>query len=113
LHRFQHRIDGDAADRPRKEYTMQSTQQRHLIDPRAILIVSLMTLVFAGGTALGAMLDLDQAAVSGPVSIPAGDRSYDAVEETRADRGLSIPAGDRSYDAVEETRADRGLSVEP
>ncbi|HEY7701517.1 MAG TPA: hypothetical protein VIB02_04330 [Candidatus Limnocylindrales bacterium] len=90
---------------------MQTTQQRQLIDPRAIRNVSLIALVFAVGTALGTMIDIDPTAVSGPASVPIGDRSYDAVEETRADRGLSVPAGDRSYDAVEETRADRGLSV--
>ena len=87
---------------------MHSTQQRHLIEPRAFLIVPLMALVFATGIALGALVD-GQWTVSGLVSVPAGDRSYDAVEDTRADRGLAVPAGDRSYDAVEDTRADRGL----
>ncbi len=91
---------------------MHTTQQRHLIDPRA-LIVPLMALVFAAGTALGSIVDIDAPTIAGPMAVPAGDRSYDAVEETRADRGLSVPAGDRSYDAVEETRADRGLSVRP
>ena len=91
---------------------MHTTQQRHLIEPRAILIVPLMALVFATGIALGAIVDQHPGAVSGQVSVPAGDRSYDALEETRANRGLSVTVGDRSYDAVEETRADRGLSVQ-
>jgi hypothetical protein len=90
---------------------MQTTQQRHLIDPRPILKIASMALVFAVGTALGTVIEFGPTTVAGPASIPVGDHSYDAVEETRADRGLSIPVGDRSYDAVEETRADRGLSI--
>ena len=69
---------------------MQSTQQRHLIDPRAVRNVSLMTLVFAVGTALGTMIDFDPTTLPAPASVAIGDRSYDAVEETRADRGLPI-----------------------
>lgn len=89
---------------------MQTTQQRQLAEPRTILSVSLMALVFAIGTALGAIIDI-RPTVSSAATVPVGDRSYDAVEETRADRGLSVPVGDRSYDAVEQTRADRGLSI--
>lgn len=89
---------------------MQTTQQRQLDEPRTILSVSLMALVFAIGTALGAIIDI-RPTVSSAATVPVGDRSYDAVEETRADRGLSVPVGDRSYDAVEQTRADRGLSI--
>lgn len=89
---------------------MQTTQQRQLDEPRTIRSVSLMALVFAIGTALGAIIDI-RPTVSSAATVPVGDRSYDAVEETRADRGLSVPVGDRSYDAVEQTRADRGLSI--
>jgi hypothetical protein len=87
---------------------MHTTQQHSLIEPRNIVLVTFMALAFAAGTLLGAVADFDLPTGSA-VSLPAGDRSYDALEETRADRGLSIPAGDRSYDALEETRADRGI----
>jgi hypothetical protein len=89
---------------------MHTTQQHKLTEPRTLVLVPFMAIVFAAGTLLGAVADIDLPS-GGAVSIPAGDRSYDALEETRADRGLSIPAGDRSYDALEETRADRVLSI--
>jgi hypothetical protein len=88
---------------------MHTTQQHSLIEPRTIVLVAFMALAFVAGTVLGTAADLELPAAGGTVAIPAGDRSYDALEETRADRGLSIPAGDRSYDALEETRADRGI----
>ena len=88
---------------------MQATQAHQPFSTQTILLIPVMALVFAAGAVLGAAADVDINAVSDQVSIPAGDRSYDAVEETRVNRGLSIPAGDRSYDAVEETRADRGI----
>lgn len=60
---------------------MQTTQQRQLDEPRTILSVSLMALVFAIGTALGAIIDI-RPTVSSAATVPVGDRSYDAVEET-------------------------------
>jgi hypothetical protein len=86
---------------------MHATRPQHLIDTRTISLIAIMVLVFAAGTTLGGALDADLPAAQG-VSV-AGDGSYDAVEETRANRGLSVPAGDRRYDALEETRADRGI----
>jgi hypothetical protein len=88
---------------------MQATRSQQLIDTRTISLIAIMVLVFAAGTAVGGALDADLPAAQG-VSV-AGDRRYDAVEETRANRGLSAPAADGSYDAVEETRANRGLSA--
>ena len=89
---------------------MQATRPQQFIDTRTISLIGFMVLVFAAGTVVGGAVDADLPAVQG-LSVPAGDRRYDTVEETRANRGLSVPVGDDSYDAVEETRADRGLSV--
>jgi hypothetical protein len=87
---------------------MQATRPQQFIDTRTILLMGSMVLVFAAGTIVGGAVDADLPAAQG-VSAPAGDRSYDAVEATRANRGLSVSAGDHSYDAVEATRANRGL----
>ena len=58
-----------------------------LIDTRTILLIPFMVLAFSAGAVVGSAVHAD---------VP-------------ADRGLSVPAGDRSYDALEETRADRGI----
>jgi hypothetical protein len=91
---------------------MHATNTRQIVDPRAGLAAVAAAVIFAAGIALGSAIDLDGPAAGDPtLSVPVGDRSYDALEDTRADRGLSIPVGDHSYDALEDTRADRGLSV--
>ena len=81
---------------------MHTTQQHFLLEPRAILLTLSMALVFVAGTAVGVVLDLDLPNLSAPVSMPAGDRSYDALEETRIDRGLTIGA-----DEVSSERRDK------
>jgi hypothetical protein len=86
---------------------MQATDTRPLADPRAGLAAVAAAVIFAAGIVLGAMIHPDPATVGSQISAPLGDRRYDAVEETRLDRGLSVPLGDRRYDAVEETRLDR------
>jgi hypothetical protein len=92
--------------------TMQATQQPTFSQPRTALVAPILAVVFAAGTVLGMVIGVGAPGIGQQVvSVPAGDRSYDALEETRANRGLSVPAGDRSYDALEETRANRGLSV--
>ncbi|HEX2469146.1 MAG TPA: hypothetical protein VHK05_01035 [Candidatus Limnocylindrales bacterium] len=109
---------------------MQALQDRHLVDPRPAIAAAGAAVIFAAGIVLGTLIDPDAATLGTVSAVPVGDRSYDAVEETRlrlgssptsvdrsydaveetrANRGLSVPAGDHSYDAVEETRADRGL----
>jgi hypothetical protein len=90
---------------------MHATPTRHLADPRIGVVTAVAAAIFATGIALGTWIAPDASLVRSPIVVPAGDRSYDAVEATRADRGVAVPAGDRSYDAVEETRADRGASV--
>jgi hypothetical protein len=92
----------------RRSTTMHATRPQQLIDMRTLSLIAVMALVFAAGTIVGGIVAPDLQAAQG-VSV-AGDRRYDAVEETRANRGLSVPAGDRRYDAVEETRANSGLS---
>jgi hypothetical protein len=87
---------------------MHATRPHQLVDTRTILVIPLMALAFSVGAIAGAAVGADVPASPG-LSVPAGDRSYDALEETRANRGLSVPAGDRSYDALEETRGNRGL----
>ncbi len=113
---------------------MHATSTQTRADTGKALAVVLAALIFAAGIALGTAIGISLMPAAAPAAAevqaldpdapwfrehrdgeinaasgPAGDRSYDAVEETRADRGLSLPAGDRSYDAVEETRADRGI----
>ncbi len=91
---------------------MQATRQPTFSEPRTAFAVPILAVVFAAGTVLGMVIGVQAPAIGTQVvTVPAGDRSYDALEDTRADRGLSVPTGDRSYDALEDTRADRGLSV--
>jgi len=97
-------------DCPRRTVVMDTTSDRHLVDPRSGAAAAVGAAIFAVGIVLGTLIIPGAPAVGSPVAVPVGDRSYDALEETRADRGLSVPVGDRSYDALEETRADRGLS---
>jgi hypothetical protein len=87
---------------------MHATRPQQLIDTRTISLIAVMVLVFAAGTVVGGAVDIDLPTAPG-VSV-VGDHRYDAIEETRAGRGLSVPAGDRRYDAVEETRVG-GKSV--
>jgi hypothetical protein len=88
---------------------MQALQKRHVVEPRIGIAALGAAAIFAAGMILGTLIDPDAVTIGSATDVPIGDRSYDAVEETRADRGLSVPMGDRSYDAVEQTRADRGL----
>jgi hypothetical protein len=91
---------------------MRATQQPTFSQPRTALAVPILAVVFAAGTVLGMVIGVQAPGIGNQVAtVPAGDHRYDALEETRADRGLSVPAGDRRYDALEETRAGRGLSV--
>lgn len=85
---------------------MQATNTRQVVDARTGAAAVLAAIIFAAGIALGSFMDLGLPGLGGATAVPLGDRSYDAVEETRA-RGFSqsVPLGDRSYDAVEETRA--------
>ena len=99
---------------------MHATQQPTFSAPRTAFAVPILAVVFAAGTVLGMVIGAQAPTIgSQVVSVPAGDRSYEAgpprrrgtSSRTRANRGLSVPAGDRSYDALEDTRANRGLSV--
>jgi hypothetical protein len=89
-----------------------TTQQRHLIDTRSARAFLLATTIFAAGAALGATAAVVTApAARGQTVIVAGDRRYDAIEESRANSGLTPVAGDRRYDAIEESRANSGLTL--
>jgi hypothetical protein len=88
---------------------MHATNARQLVDPRAGLAAVGAAIIFAAGIVLGTMIHPDASTVGSQVVVPLGDRRYDAVEETRLDRGVSVPLGDRRYDAVEETRLDRDI----
>ena len=91
---------------------MQATRQPTFSEPRTALAVPILAVVFAAGTVLGMVIGVQAPGFGNQVvTVPAGDHSYDALEDTRADRGLSVFIGDHSYDALEDTRADRGLSV--
>ncbi|HET9084338.1 MAG TPA: hypothetical protein VFN41_08005 [Candidatus Limnocylindrales bacterium] len=91
---------------------MQATQQQTLKEPRTALAAVVLAVAFSTGTVLGLAIG-----VSGPkfgptvTAAPIGDRSYDAIEETRAASGLLTIAGDRSYDAIEDARTIRGVSA--
>ncbi len=90
---------------------MHATNTRQLVDPRAGLAAVAAAVIFAAGIVLGTMIDAGASTVGSQVAVPLGDRRYDAVEQTRLDRGLWVPLGDRRYDAVEESRLSRDLSV--
>jgi hypothetical protein len=47
-------------------------------------------------------------AVGSSTAAPVGDRSYDAVEQTRADRGLSGPVFIQNFDALKKIHEKRG-----
>ena len=85
---------------------MQAANTRHAMDHRAGAAAFLAAIIFAAGIALGSFIDLSVPSVGGAVSVPVGDRSYEAAEKTRANGGLSVPVGDRSYEAAEKTRAN-------
>lgn len=88
---------------------MQATNTRQLVDPRAGIAAVAAAVIFAAGIVLGTLIDPDAPAVGSQVAVPVGDRRYDAIEETRLDRGLSVPVGDRRYDAIEESRANHDV----
>jgi len=91
---------------------MQATQQQTFKGPRSAVPVLIFGVVFASGTIVGMALSTWAPAISiQTLSTPAGDRSYDAIEDARATRGVSISTGDRSYDAIEDARATRGASI--
>jgi hypothetical protein len=87
---------------------MQALQDRHLVDPRAGIAAVGAAAIFAVGIVLGTLIDPDAATLGSVSAVPAGDRRYDAVEETRL--GSSPTDVDRSYDAVEQTRLGLGSS---
>ena len=90
----------------RKERITQATQQQTFKGPRSAVPVLIFGVVFATGTIVGMALSTWAPAISiQTLSTPAGDRSYDAIEDARATRGASISTGDGSYDAVEHARA--------
>ena len=85
---------------------MQATQQQTLRGPRSALPVLMLGVVFVTGTIVGIALSTWVPAISIPtVSTPAGDRSYDAIEDSRATRGVAVSASEPSYDAVEHALA--------
>jgi heme/copper-type cytochrome/quinol oxidase subunit 1 len=67
---------------------MHATTTRHLVDPRSGAAAAVVAAIFAAGIALGTLIASGAPAVGSTVYVPLGDRRYDAVEETRADRGL-------------------------
>lgn len=79
---------------------MQTTQHQQFIQPRVILATAAMALLFGAGIFVGAAFDGGLPALGSQVAAPAGDRSYDALEETRASRDLP-------------TRADHGRVWSP
>jgi len=88
---------------------MHATQQQTFKEPRTALAAIILVVAFSTGTVLGLAIG-----VSGPkfgptvTSAPIGDRSYDAIEASRAASGPLPMAGDRSSDAVEAARAYSG-----
>ncbi len=90
---------------------MHATNTRQLVDPRAGFAALAAAGIFAAGIVLGTMIHPEASAVGSQVSVPLGDRRYDAVEETRLGLGSSPVSVDRSYDAVEETRLVRASPV--
>ena len=87
---------------------MHATPTRHLADPRIGVVTAVAAAIFATGIALGTWIAPDASLVRSPIVVPAGDRSYDAVEETRADRGASVPTDLHNFDALQKIHAARG-----
>jgi hypothetical protein len=92
-----------------KERTMQATQQQTFREPRIALAAVMLAVAFSTGTVLGLAIGVSRPQLgSNATAAPLGDRSYDAIEESRAAGRTLTVAGDRSYDAIEESRAVGG-----
>jgi len=72
---------------------MHATKTGQLVDPRAGLASVAAAVIFAAGIVLGTMINAGASTVGSQAAVPLGDRRYDAVEQTRLDRGLSVPLG--------------------
>jgi hypothetical protein len=88
---------------------MHATPTRQLLDPRiGAAAAAVAAAIFAAGLALGTLVTPVAPITAPAVAVPAGDGSYDAVEQTRADRGLAGPVVIQNYDALRKVHAQRG-----
>ena len=91
---------------------MQATQQQTFKEPRTALAAVILAVAFTTGTVMGLAIGVSRPQF-GPATTaaPLGDRSYDAIEESRAGAAALSVTGDRSYDAIEEARAGIGKTI--
>ena len=91
---------------------MHATQQQTFKEPRTALAAVILAVAFSTGAVVGLAIGVSRPQFGSNATAAAlGDRSYDAIEGSRAVSGALSVAGDRSYDALEQARAGTGTTI--